>query len=342
MKTLVIHIGSAKAGSSSIQQALANAQDAGFDFIQSHDPGLPTHALLGALYLPHEHLPGWIRLNFPDAESLEAARAGFWQAFETRHGGSTRLVMSSEALTHLPPDAIARLRQDFERRGVRAFRIVFYVREPVDYYRSLLQEHLKHDTRTDWFHPTRFRCRIKAAALQWRAAFPDALTVAAFDRATLHDHCVVADFRQQLSRAFGIEIAPLDAGRQNESIGLLTLFCLHNALRHRPERSPESVRRGFALMRELERLAPAQPPIRLHPHIARAVARRHAEDLEWLAAEYGIRFTAWQGDGDATPRMLSDPPRLAELVVPPHPRAVIQLLGRAIASKLFGSSSDAG
>ncbi|GAB3005401.1 hypothetical protein GCM10010960_16410 [Arenimonas maotaiensis] len=201
---------------------------------------------------------------------------------------------------------------------------------------------MKHDTRTEWFHPARFRYPIKAAALNWRSVFPGALSVAAFDRAALHGGCVVADFRQRLSRAFGIEAALPEVARQNESIGLISLFCLHSVLRYRPERSPESVRRGFALMRELERLAPAQPPIRLHPHIARAVARRHAEDLEWLAAEYGIRFTAWQGDGDATPRMLSDPPRLAELVVPPHPRAVIQLLGRAMASKIFGSSSDAG
>jgi hypothetical protein len=343
VKTLVIHIGSAKAGSSSIQQALAASTDSDFDYIQSHDSALPTHALLGALYLPYERLPGWIRLNFPTAESLQTARTEFWKAFDTHHGDSMRLVISSEALAELPQEAIAQLRADFERRGVWTFHVFFYVRDPVDFHRSLLQEHMKHDTRTEWFHPARFRYPIKAAALNWRSVFPGALSVAAFDRAALHGGCVVADFRQRLSRAFGIEAALPEVARQNESIGLISLFCLHSVLRYRPGRDPESVRHGYGLLRELERMAPSQPPIRLHPHIAWAVSRRHAEDLEWLTAEYGIRFTVPPYDNtDVVPASPSDPPHLAELVVPPHPGAVIQLLGQALASKLFGNSSDAG
>jgi len=100
--------------------------------------------------------------------------------------------------------------------------------------------------------------------------------------------------------------------------------------------SADGYRRRRALREALDagaRRMMSQPArSRLHPPVARYVNRAHGEDLAWLAAEYGIRFAALQGDdGELTPPTLSDPPHLAELVVPPPAQALAHLLNRPLA-----------
>lgn len=349
MRKALIHIGSSKTGSTAIQHSLAhaNAEESGFGCLQTR--GIPPHLVLAALYRDFDALDPYIKTRFGSAAAVEAARPAVHAEIGRLLEHCPNLVLSSEFLFSTPPERIRQLKADLFGHGIGDFRIVCYVREPAAHYLSDLQEFLKNNTDLRRFLPQSYRYRFRETLQHWQAEFPGQLAVRAFERAAFPQGNVIHDFHGQIDGFFGTAQPAGPEFTRNESLCNLALFAMHHIQRQVPalDRSTAGYQRRKLLRETLEtgarRMTERPARSALHPSVARYVNQAHAEDLRWLATEYGIRFAAAEDGTDAATVTLSDPPHLSELVVPPNPHAIIQLLSRLVAGQNFGDSvSGAG
>lgn len=157
MKTIVLHVGFHKTGTSSIQRTLA-ANDA---LLEENGVLFPSedlssigvrwtgsrHHWLGFLVIQQpENWPRPRRLHIPASDRkrvLSRSRECLSQMLETIEGtDANHVVISSEFLCGLDLDEIHRLKRLFSPLDVN-FKVVCYYRHPAKAYLSNLQQRLK-------------------------------------------------------------------------------------------------------------------------------------------------------------------------------------------------------
>lgn len=146
---IVLHIGSNKTGTTSLQKALHAGRDLlgrhGVLYPRSPD-GSPTHALLLAGMYHPDHVPRLER-QFPKSSAARAAFLG-----ELRRSVATRrpetVVLSSEGFFRpLADGALRRLQGELLDLGASAIEVAVYLRRPSDKYLSSLQQAIKASSR---------------------------------------------------------------------------------------------------------------------------------------------------------------------------------------------------
>jgi hypothetical protein len=140
---LVMHIGTGKTGTTSIQTFLHRNRDrlAGLGFLYPESPGRGRHVRLSLSVLPQDHLdrtPTWHRQGFATAAEF---RADFHRRFceEIAAAGLPRLILSDEAL-YGAPDGARDLLRHLTDRIARSLRLVVYLRRQDDHLVSRYQQ----------------------------------------------------------------------------------------------------------------------------------------------------------------------------------------------------------
>ena len=143
---VVLHIGSGKTGTSSIQLFLHRnrARLAELGLLYPEAPGRIRHSRLGLFIQPDEQLdkrPSWRRERFSSpAEFREVFQQRLFQ--EITESGLPRVMFSDEALYGSPDPALARLHQ-FLDRFTASLRLVVYLRRQDDHLVSRYQQVVK-------------------------------------------------------------------------------------------------------------------------------------------------------------------------------------------------------
>ena len=142
----MLHIGSGKTGTSSIQYFLHRNRDrlADLGLLYPQTPGGTRHARLGLFIQPDdvlEDIPSWGRQRFDTpAEFRKAFRRRLFR--EIGESGLSRVLFSDEALYGSPQEALRRLSR-FTGRIADSVRIVVYLRRQDDHLVSRYQQVVK-------------------------------------------------------------------------------------------------------------------------------------------------------------------------------------------------------
>jgi len=252
-RPLHLHIGTGKAGSTTIQHLLGTQRQTGFGHTQVEAFGLGNAWKLAAASGTAFARRYWVeeRRTLSAAE-FDALGPAVWEAAarELAEAPAGPFVVSSEyifAQYGAERDDIARLKADLDR-FFGPIRIVVYLRDQVSYLKSFYAQRIKGPLRATESFET-FIGRIDAfrhlwdyaAALEaWAAVFgPRALTVSVFDPANFRDRDLLTDFLHRI----GVEDA--QAARAGGTEGVL-----------RANRSP-----SYAQLRLLRRLNALPRPL---------------------------------------------------------------------------------
>lgn len=314
MTTLVLHIGSPKAGSSAIQASLMQARwRRGWRGLPPNPYGKPLPSgFIAGLYLKPKALPRFLsqrhQQNPAQFESdLSRYRDLLQHCLQPRWRRSPQgAVLSSEYLWRLPRRGVELLRQDFEALGCERFLVISYVREPGSLYGSALQQWSRLSTDLKRFDPFSWRYALRRRLETWASVFGESLIVRPFDRCQLVNGCVVRDFQVQIETALptsmiwqSLPILP----EVNRSATSEELVAMHRTMAESPQFATSV---GQDAARSLTRLwdnlsrqisTSSGSSIRVRPEVLAAVRDRHADDLVWLADQYGVQFS----DASTTP-----------------------------------------
>lgn len=285
-KIALIHIGTRKTGTTSIQEALANA---------GRHLGTVGYPLVGSdrdqnriisLYLAHDELP--ITWKDLDPSLNRCFNRVFFEQLNLRR----EVVISAEALSAwFQPASIRRLRLDFEKAGFSRFCIVLYIRDPADYYLSYTQQMLKStfDCAPAGEHPGIFRYQFRRIAETWEEIFPGNLIVRKYPSCA--DGDVVRDFADILRDKLGVSV-PIHDYRVNKSLSAEGMKILQDYRLQFPDvRGPGILTADAAklvafLHGSRESIEQTKPVLR--PEIAEGIRANHREDAEYIYSKYGV------------------------------------------------------
>ena len=364
MSTLVLHIGSPKAGSTAIQASLLQARwRQGWRGLPPNPYGKPyPSGFIAGLYLQSGSLPRFLAQRQQEhparfERDLERYRHQLARCLQPRWRRAPQaLVLSCEYLWRLPTMAVARLRQDFEALGCERFLVLAYVREPGSLYGSALQQWSRLSTDMRRFDPNRWRYELRRRLETWASVFGESLVVRPFERSQLQAGCVVRDLQQQVERTLpglppwpSLAVVP-DVNRSATSEELVAMQALMVEM---PEGAkPASSRRARTLISSWDELSSQVPvgsgsPIRVRAEVLEQVRARHRDDLLWLAEHHGVSFHFGLTSSSARPELFSQAAqaptavlRLTDLIEPPGDQALLQRLTRFLSEQSAREGGD--
>ena len=222
---VVLHIGSGKTGTSTLQRVLRRNPDpllaAGQLYPRS--PGQFRHSRLGLFVQPDDELirhPDWLRAELGDPTEF---RQEFGRRLdrEIARSDSTGVIFSDEGLFTASDRAISRMRELIRRLG-GGLRLLVYLRRQDDHLISRYQQVVKTGgiepltswAKRDWRGTYDYDLRLRS----WRAVGPDTFVVRRFERDRMVRGSLVSDFLDAAGIAIdATELA--DTEPRNESLG---------------------------------------------------------------------------------------------------------------------------
>ena len=307
MTTLVLHIGSPKAGSSAIQTSLLRARwGAAWAGIPPNPYGKPyPSGFIAGLYLKPKALPRFLaQRQQQDSERFERDLSRYRRLIRRCvqprwHKPPKALILSCEYLWRLPQSSVEALRRDFEDLGCNQFLVVAYVREPGSLYGSALQQWSRLSTNLQRFDPLVWRYELRQRLQTWHSVFGESLVVRPFERGQLPDGCVVRDFQNQLVHGLADlpgwpDLTPV--ADVNRSATTEELLAMHTKMAHGVHPSHQSwAHSAGSLTRLWDELTTrtedqSGTPIRVRAEVLHLIRQRHREDLCWLFDRHGVQF----------------------------------------------------
>lgn len=336
-KTVLLHVGTAKTGTTSIQRYLAQLQASG-------QLGPLCYPLWGddynqqrlvVIYRPYEELPPASRQSYPASKIKFNRMRERYSAFVF---GALRsadaAVISAENLCQYSPRHLDQLRIDLESLGFEDFHIALYVRDPADFYLSDAQQCLRSASVPPHIEdPASFRYEFLRAAEMWEQAFPGRLMVRRLPDNSQHD--VVEDFVGLIKRCFGVAL-PEVALRMNPTISAEAMNILDDYRRTFWPRNggllTTDTARLVRFLRESAQDISQTKPV-LKKEVAAVIRGNHQADAEVLHSRFGVDLGLRNCDPQATvPRR--EPFRVAEIVEEVNPDVVRRLLLRLAHTEL--------
>lgn len=294
-KVALLHIGTPKTGTTSIQECLARAEAAG-DLGQYRYPlfrGDRNHNRLLMLYLPHGDQPPYRHVEFPrDDARFQRARRQYRRFMFGTLQASDGAIISGEQLFGLKTSTALELRSDLESLGFRQFHVVLYVRDPADFYLSRAQQMLKLPVHAQpaVIDPNSFRYPFRSIAESWERAFPDSVIVRPYSSAVQSD--VIADFSEVMRRCLGITL-PRASGRLNATVSAEAMVVMQE---YRQAVGTDEGGLRFPGLDHLvaflvlsgQRIPQTVPTLKAA--VAEQIRTNHRQDVEFLYSRYGVEL----------------------------------------------------
>ncbi len=287
MKEVILHIGTHKTGTSSIQHTLVGFDDGKTIYSKigaNHSKAVTT------LFHPNLKNYGNLRKEGASIAEIESRQQKCLNVLEAEIARSSRdrLIISGEDISVLPVEGKKKLLQFFHDRQL-VTKILCYVREPSSMAKSVHQQRIKGGARDLSIYETDYKKRL--------APFLDFvphqdIKVKEFRRDLLKQSDVVLDFAQEV----GIDISVTSIITTNESLSAATvkLLLLFNRL---PVKSTGTAALVEARKRFVELLERAyQKHKRLDGKAFSESFVCSKQEADFLRDNFGIEFEPCEGD----------------------------------------------
>jgi hypothetical protein len=329
MKTALLHIGTRKTGTTSIQNMLADAREFIAPVRYPLMNGDRDQNRLVNLYLPRDKWP----VQWRDVRP-ETCRE--YRRFISRElAAPGDVIISAESLSSwFDPVAAQKLREDLEGFGFRRFHVIIYFRDPAEYYLSDIHQMLKTSDATAPMgcHPRAFRYHMRRMTETWEQAFPGSLVVRKFPAKSESD--VTADFSALVYERLGVSL-PRVPERANPTISAEAMQIIQD-YRHAfpPDDGVILTPDAAALVRFLQQSQAevAQTKPVLKPEVARCIRANHRADGDLIKLHYGVDLGL--KESQSADLELGVNYRVSDLVKSLDPEIVYELLLRLAKSQL--------
>ena len=288
MSAVLLHIGTGKTGSTSIQSAMSwLAKQGGLaDVHYARITHKKHHNELSLLFKPHATIWRDSRSRFPqDDERYRKHVAQVESRFRNELAEHERVVLSAESLSNFKPDEVAALADALRELGANKVKVLMYLREPASLYLSQVQQRLK--ASAHFPDPAQYRFEYFDRVSRWRACFSD-VEIRQFSRETLAGGNVFEDFICVLNGFFGTTIAvseqaPRPSNESFSATGMALMQRFRELLY-----SGEDNRFDDATIRLIHRLSRYERQVgkasrpALRPELAQNIRYRHGDDIQQL------------------------------------------------------------
>ena len=297
MKRLILHIGSPKTGTTTIQRSLfrSREQPHGFTYpdLNTGQNKLTAHHHLLLFLKAHDELPRRMRYLFTGSRHSRTAEDTKTKLREELENADN-IVLSSEYLFSLRDRHIVALKDILTSCGVDEILICLYVREPDAFYASMVQEACKGTG--PFTQPDSFRYPIKDVIERWSAHFDGQIAVRGFRKDLLTDGDAFTDFITLSSQHFGVTKPAIEPLSENQSISIEALMLLNRyRARFHPTQASTVTRDIDVLVGHLQNLGTAAyTKVTLKPNVSDLIYANHEHALMWLKDRFGIDFTRSQ------------------------------------------------
>jgi hypothetical protein len=280
-----------KTGSTSIQHSLGGFEDSRFLYARLGDN--PNHSLpMLSLFVSQPELHPLFQRKGAGAAAvskyIEKTRTDLERAVVAANGRT--LVISGEAISNFPRDALIRLRDDFQKRFEEVM-FVGYVRSPAELMSSSFQEQVKVGA-VDKFDLERHYPSYRLRLSKFDEVFGrERVHLWKFDIRSFPDGCAVRDFCQRL----GIALPSARVVRLNDSLPRQTVTLLYTYYKLGPNGA--TAMPGPKLLKRL--IAMGKEPFRISVDVIKPILDEHRADISWMEARLGQSLHEEIGDHQA-------------------------------------------
>ncbi|WP_300319023.1 hypothetical protein [Idiomarina sp.] len=293
MKKLLLHIGTGKTGSTTIQEAMAMLRDNG-DLQGLSYPKIANnkhHNRLCTLVMPHERIRRDIKTKYPEEngiykEFVERVESLFYESANE----SDNLVLSGEFFCGYTPDEIKKFKELLIGLGFSDIKVLLYFRDPCSLYLSQIQQRIKASSR--FSNPYKYQFDYPGLYKRWRDEFED-VTVRHFDRSVLIGNDVVDDFLSVTNDYFGTSLRkPANLKPTNESLTVAGMLVQHDYRKTfygdaDNVMHPDSNRLVKQINRAEKELGYSNKPA-LRPELKRQIRANNENGVKWVRETLGI------------------------------------------------------
>jgi hypothetical protein len=293
---LILHMGMAKTGTTSLQEALhAKTRELAAHGVVYPVPGRSrrSHALLSAPMFERERMPrSFIRGGrSPEEMVRRGERAWKRLAGQLRRSDASTAVISSEYFFALKAPGIEQLRDRFASMFEET-EVVLYVRSPVDHYVSSIQQRIKGSHVIT--PPADFQMRLGARTRRLAEIFDGRVTVRPFDRSQLIAGDITTDFAtrflgEDVAVEFGVAAAAANTSISAEAMCVLQDF-RREVWADSDNRITKASTRLVDSLADLPAQVPATRPT-LRPLLAAGIVAKHQAELKVLRRRFGVTFS---------------------------------------------------
>ena len=287
-KKAFIHIGTGKTGTTSIQNSLSSQKQklAGIGY-----PNIVgnAHHFLEVIYQDYSRLSRGHRSAYADKSALAKDAKVLKTKFLKRASQNQNIIISSEFLGRMQEPQIQSLKEDLDEAGYTDYQILCYVRDPISYFKSSLQQKMKASHRP--INPRIFKYGVRQSIERYRSCYGDNVVVRAYDE-NLYKGDVVQDFLKLAGKFFKVEFSKVESRNTNRSLSAEAMFILQ---RYRElydfEQDNVLTNEADALIDYLMQVPTSGTmPIVLNPEVEIIIRERFQGEIDWLEENYAIRF----------------------------------------------------
>jgi len=286
---LIIHIGTGKTGTTSIQSALSSniklleGENISYPFTESGE-----HNIIEAALLPFEKLHRVFRSRYNDNPQLPKDLA-LKLIHNLNKQTSEHIIISGEFFFSLEVEPINQL-LNLLNISANDVTVICYVRNPSSFWLSGIQQFLKGSSNIEGLIEGKYRFR--KGLENWSKVVGDQnMIIRPFDKKQLHDGDVVLDFMQQIYAVTGSKFQFTDVKNQNASVfaeQCILMQELRIELLSVPENTFNDDSRLLIRSINIESRNMELSKMKFKNNVVRFIESNHYDDALWLEQNFGI------------------------------------------------------